>query len=206
MHVLPLSARSPGALQALARASCELLKGCTNVSLRDVCYTAAVRRGHHEYRLAITGRTRGEVIERLEVCAADPPEAGVARGRTPADRQRRVVFVFPGQGSQWLGMGRQLLQEEPVFRAAIEDCDRVLRRHVEWSLAEQLTASVESSRLNDIDIVQPVLFGMQVALAALWRSWGIEPAAVVGHSMGEVAAAYVAGALTLQDAASCSKG
>src|SRR5262249_28415636 len=107
---------------------------------------------------------------------------------------------FPGQGSQWVGMGRALLDQEPVFRAAIEGCDRAIREEAGWSLVEELRTDENRSRLEQIDVVQPALFAIEVALAALWRAWGMEPHAVVGHSMGEVAAAHVAGALTLEDA------
>ena len=201
-YVLPLSARSSEALQSAKRAFCDFLKSGdgAKASLRDICYTAAVRRSHHEYRLAVTGRARGELIERLEALP-DKPSAALSRRRATSLRRRQTAFVFPGQGSQWAGMGRQLLQQEPIFHAALADCDRALRQHVAWSLVEQLTAPDASSRLNEIDVAQPALFAVQVSLAALWRSWGIEPAVVVGQSVGEVAAAHVAGALTLQDAA-----
>ena len=111
-----------------------------------------------------------------------------------------MVFVFPGQGSQWLGMGRRLMAEEPVFRSALEQCDAALRRFVDWSLME-LLASDNAGWMERIDQVQPALFSIQVALARLWRAWGVVPDMVVGHSMGEVAAAHVAGALDLVDAA-----
>jgi phthiocerol/phenolphthiocerol synthesis type-I polyketide synthase C len=201
-YVLPLSARSRDALRDVAQRATDVLRrmGDANESVRDMCYTAAVRRSHLEHRLALTARTRREFIEQLERYLADDAQPSVASGRASGSR-RQVVFVFPGQGSQWVGMGRQLLPQEPVFREALEACDRELRAYVGRSLVEQLTLPEESSRLDEIDVVQPALFGVQVALAALWRSWGIEPSAVVGHSMGEVAAAHVAGALTLADAA-----
>ncbi|WP_281291709.1 type I polyketide synthase [Saccharothrix saharensis] len=109
----------------------------------------------------------------------------------------RSVFVFPGQGAQWVGMGRDLYASEPVFRAAVDACERALAPHVGWSLVEVLSGG----SLDRVDVVQPALFAMMVSLAALWRSYGVEPDAVVGHSQGEIAAAYVAGALSLEDAA-----
>ncbi|WP_437631049.1 type I polyketide synthase [Sorangium sp. So ce854] len=202
--VVPLSARSPGALTALARSYRDFLAGGARAgapSLRDVAYTAAVRRGHHEHRLAAVARSREELCELLDAAVGGAERAGLARGQAGAEQRPRVVFVFPGQGSQWLGMGRDLLASEPVFREAIEACDAAIRRETGWSLLDELGADEGRSRLGQIDVVQPALFAMEVALAALWRSWGVEPDAVVGHSMGEAAAAHVAGALGLDDAA-----
>ncbi|HWO63298.1 MAG TPA: type I polyketide synthase, partial [Umezawaea sp.] len=119
----------------------------------------------------------------------------VARGQAVADQ--RVVFVFPGQGSQWVGMAEGLLESSPVFAASMAECDEALSRFVDWSLLDV----VRGGDLSRVDVVQPVLFAVMVSLAAVWRSLGVEPAAVVGHSQGEIAAAYVAGALSLEDAA-----
>lgn len=116
----------------------------------------------------------------------------------PSRRACRPVFVFSGQGSQWTGMGRALLKCSTVFSLVMRACDVQVRRHLGWSLVEALTA--EESHLGDIEVSCPAIVSMEIALATLWRSWGIEPAAVVGHSIGEVAAAYVAGALSLEEA------
>ena len=198
--LLPLSARGPEALRALARSYRHELASAEGplsaASLRDIAATASLRRSHHDHRLAVVGRTRAEVAEELASFGGDAASAEPTPGARP-----RVVFVFPGQGSQWRGMGRQLLEAEPVFRATIEACERAMRPHVTWSLTAELAADETSSRLGEIDVVQPVLWAIELSLAALWRSWGIEPDAVLGHSMGEVAAAHVAGVLSLDDAA-----
>ncbi|MFI0777872.1 acyltransferase domain-containing protein [Streptomyces sp. NPDC021212] len=135
--------------------------------------------------------------------AAPPPRAPEPPARvraTPAPVRREVVFAFAGQGHQWLGMGRELLRAVPAFREAVERCDAAVRAETGWSVLDQLTDDAAGPRLSRSDVLQPTLFTMQVALAEVWRSWGVRPAAVVGQSMGEVAAAHVAGALTLQDA------
>ena len=201
-YLLPLSARSPEALQSLARAYQNFLATPESAaSLPDVCYTASVRLSHHDHRLAVTGNSPAQLIESLEAFLRGEARPGLSSGRKLSARRRKLVFVFPGQGSQWFGMGRRLLEQEAVFREVIERCDRAMRPYGDWSLLAELTATdAARSRLNEIDIIQPALFAIQVALAALWRSWGIEPQAVVGHSLGEVAAAYVAGALSLDDA------
>jgi acyl transferase domain-containing protein/acyl carrier protein len=201
-HLLPLSARSPEALRSLARAYLDMFATPAAAALlQDVCYTASVRSSHHDHRLAITGNSPAQLMESLEAFLRDEARPGLSSGRKYAACRRKLVFVFPGQGSQWLGMGRRLLEQEAVFREIIERCDRAMRPYGDWSLLAELRESdAARSRLSETDIVQPALFAIQIALAALWRSWGMEPQAVVGHSLGEVAAAYVAGALTLDDA------
>lgn len=201
-HLLPLSARSPEALQALARAYLNFLANTESAaSSRDICYTASVRLGHHDQRLAVTGDSPAQLMESLEAFLRGEARSGLSSGRKISVRRRKLVFVFPGQGSQWFGMGRRLLDEEAIFREVIERCDQAMRPYGDWSLLAELTATdAAHSRLNEIDVIQPAVFAIQVALAALWRSWGIEPQAVVGHSSGEIAAAYVAGALSLDDA------
>ena len=198
-YLLPLSAKSPQALSALALSYANHLSSSSHdAKIADVAYSASLRRMHHEHRLAVAGRTREEMASALEAAAADHATAGVVASRSG---RPRVVFVFPGQGSQWLGMGRQLLAEEPAFRASIEACDAAIQREASFSVLAELDADEATSRLAQIDVVQPLLFAVEVALAALWQSWGVVPDAVVGHSMGEVAAAHVAGILTLDDAA-----
>jgi myxalamid-type polyketide synthase MxaE and MxaD len=202
-HLLPLSAQTFDALKDLVRSYVKHLEEeeYTDQTLRDMCYTASVRRTHHDYRLSVVSRSRQDAQDKLEAFIRGETGLEVMNGRKIAHKQHKIAWIFPGQGSQWLGMGRDLLEQEPVFRATIEECDRVMRGYVDWSLLEQLQADEEHTCLHEIDVIQPVLFAIEIALAALWRSWGIEPDAVVGHSMGEVGAAYVAGALSLDDAA-----
>jgi acyl transferase domain-containing protein/acyl carrier protein len=206
-YLLPISARSETALRELAAAYVPLLRAADGSSLRDLCYTAAQRRSHHEHRLALAAHSGPELAQQLEAFLQGEAPATLALGQAPTASRPKPVFVFSGQGGQWLGMGRQLLAQEPVFRQTLEQCDellrsqdKLLRSQVDWSLIEELQATEADSQLARIDVVQPMLFAMQVALAELWRSWGVQPAAVVGHSMGELAAAHVAGILTLADA------
>lgn len=193
-YLLPLSARSPKALIAQVAAMKGYLTN-TSAALPDICYTASVRRTHHRHRLAMVGKTAAELITQL-----DQTLTGDHLPQSDPTRRRQVAFVFSGQGSQWIGMGQQLIAQAPIFRAAIEQCDRHLQQHVDWSLLTELAKPEATSRLHETEIAQPAIVAIQVALVDLWKAWGITPKAVVGHSVGEITAAYVAGVLTLAQA------
>ncbi|MRG94790.1 type I polyketide synthase [Polyangium spumosum] len=199
-YLLPLSAKSGAALATLAGAYAERLSSEDGDGLADIAYTASVRRMYHEHRLAVVRSSREELSEALSRYARGEEAAGVARGRVDAKGPPRVVYVFSGQGSQWAGMGAKLFAEEPVYRAKLEACDSILRRYVPWSLLEELGAPEDRSRLGETEIVQPAMVALQGSLVELLRSWGVEPSAVIGHSVGEIAAAHVAGALPLEEA------
>lgn len=205
--LLPISAKSPEALTDLVRRYEAWLSGEAPVSLRDIAYTASVRRHHHEHRWAVVGRDRAELGRALSDYARGDLGSLVA-GRASAGERPKVAFVFSGQGSQWVGMAAGLLRDEPVFRSAMQRCDALVQRFAGFSLLEALDTGEDTSRLADTFLAQPAIFAIQVALCEVWRAWGIEPDAVVGHSIGEVAAAFVAGALSLEDAARlvCARG
>ncbi|MEO5826653.1 MAG: SDR family NAD(P)-dependent oxidoreductase [Gemmatimonadales bacterium] len=203
-QLIPLSARSTEALHEVAQRFRDFVvarQADPLVRLRDICLSAGVRRNHLDHRLIILARSKSELVERLDafVRGAEHPDVQVSAGAVPDNC--KSAFVFSGQGSQWPGMGRELMQQEPVFKVMLEHCDAALLPYLGSSLFDLLGDDAKLARLEEIDLIQPTLFAIQVALAALWRSWGVEPDAVVGHSMGEVAAAHVAGALSLQDAA-----
>ncbi len=195
IFLLPLSAHTPHTLRALAEAYAAHLPG-SPARLSDIAYTTTLHRTHQDYRLAVVGRTRDELAERL---------AALARGiwqPVPAEQGQKpgLVFVFSGQGPQWWAMGRQLMAAELVFRESVERCDVLLREYTGWSLVAELARDETDTRLAETEVAQPAIFALQVALTDLWRSWGVEPGAVVGHSIGEVAAAYAAGVLSLEQA------
>jgi myxalamid-type polyketide synthase MxaE and MxaD len=197
--LLPLSARSPEALQALARSFVHFLAG-RPATFIDVIHSACLRREHHDHRLAVIARTAAEARGRLEAFVAGESSPDLLSGRKTPGRRSKLAWVFSGQGPQWWGMGRQLLQREPVFRAAVERIDGLLKPLAGWSLLEEFRVQESESRINRTEVAQPALFAVQVALAELWKSWGVVPHTVVGHSLGEVAAAHVAGVLSLEDA------
>ncbi|WP_341529635.1 type I polyketide synthase [Nostoc sp. UHCC 0302] len=201
-YLLPLSAHTPEAVKTLAQSYHNFLETQepNAVSLQNIAYTASIRRTHHEHRLALLADSPAELQEQLQNFLQGKLDTPQASERKNRHRRPKVVFVFSGQGPQWWAMGRELLEQEPVFRAAIAECDALIKFHTNWSLLTELTANAAESRLQETEIAQPAIFALQVGLARLWRSWGIEPKAVVGHSLGEVAAAHVAGALSLADA------
>lgn len=189
---LPLSARTPEGLRSLIDQWIERL-AADDASIGDLCVTASLRRNHYPVRAAVVGRTKAELIERLK---AFDGAAAVAAAAAP-----KIGLVFSGQGPQWWAMGRGLLDSEPAFRAALEACDAAIAKTAGWSVLEELQRPEAESRVAETKIAQPALFALQTSLAALWASWGVKPAAVIGHSVGEIAALHVSGALSLDEAA-----
>ncbi|TVS85676.1 type I polyketide synthase [Mycobacterium helveticum] len=194
-----LSARSAEALTNQAARLLAHLSADADLTAVDVGWSLVSTRSLFEHRAVLAGSDRGRLMNGLAGLAAGAPGAGVVVGR--ARPVGRTVFVFPGQGSQWVGMGAQLLDSSRVFAEHITRCDKALGEHVQWSLTDVLRGAPGAPGLDRVDVVQPALWAVMVSLAELWRSVGVTPEAVIGHSQGEIAAAYVAGALSLQDAA-----
>lgn len=198
LRVFPLSAGTPKALRSVAGRLAQWLRGeGSQVPLDDVAHTLAVRRSPARERGAVVAVGRSALVARLEELAAGTAAlAGVATGRAVADAGQGVVWVFSGHGSQWAGMCRQLLDRDPEFTRVIDELEPLVAEESGFSLRETLCCP---EVVSGFDRVQPVIFAVQLGLAAMWRSHGVEPAAVIGHSMGEVAAAVAAGALSVQD-------
>ncbi|MFF8900938.1 type I polyketide synthase [Streptomyces lydicus] len=185
-----LSARTPEALREQART---LAAG----PLDPVCAASALTaRTSLDERAVVIARDRQEADRALDALARAEQAPGVVTGR--AGEPGRTVLVFPGQGGQWRGMASALAAESPVFAARLAECERALAPYIDWSLADVLAGA---PLLDRIDVVQPALWAVMVSLAELWRSAGVVPDAVIGHSQGEIAAAVVAGALSLDDGA-----
>ncbi|WP_346168420.1 type I polyketide synthase, partial [Streptomyces javensis] len=165
----------------------------------DVAWSLVTTRTVLDHRAVVVGRDRGELLAGLDAVADKSALPGVVVGESAPPG--RSVFVFPGQGAQWVGMAVGLLESSPVFAEAIGECESALSAYVDWSLTDVLRGVEGAPGFDRVDVVQPVLFAVMVSLARLWRSVGVEPDAVMGHSQGEIAAACVAGALSLQDAA-----
>ncbi|MFF9896666.1 SDR family NAD(P)-dependent oxidoreductase [Streptomyces longispororuber] len=197
-RVFPLSAGTPVALRAAAGRLARWLRGeGARVPLGDVAHTLAVRRSPSRERAAVVASERGELVARLEELAAGAaPTAGTATGRALPSAGRGVVWVFSGHGSQWAGMCRQLLDRDPEFTRVVDALEPLVAEESGFSLRRTLR---HPEVVTGFDRVQPVIFAVQLGLAAMWRSHGVAPAAVIGHSMGEVAAAVAAGALDVRD-------
>lgn len=172
------------------------------VALADLCHAAASRRNQRGLRGAIIAKGRDELLARLEALASgeEGQVEGVITGQ-PDEVPPNPVFVYAGQGTQWWAMGRELRGTEPVFDEVIDECDRLFKGWGGWSLSEELARDEAGSRMDNTAFAQPAIFAIQAALTRLWASWGVKPAACVGHSVGEVAAAWAAGVLSFDDAA-----
>ncbi|RNL83724.1 alpha/beta fold hydrolase [Sinomicrobium pectinilyticum] len=197
-YCLPVSAKSTAALKDYTRAYAAILKNAPDTVVRDICVASAMLKPAFDHRVLFTTEHRDELLEALENFAQGTEEIIPLNLSSSINK---LVMVFPGQGGQWIGMGKELLKKEPVFKEVIEACARAFRSYTDWNLVEVLQATPEINRLQEIDVIQPALCAIQIALARLWMSWGIYPDGVVGHSMGEVAAAHIAGILSLDDAA-----
>ncbi|MGV4987466.1 SDR family NAD(P)-dependent oxidoreductase [Streptomyces sp. NRAIS4] len=198
--LVPLSARSEAALREQADRLRAHMIARPELDHLDIGYAQATTRAHLERRAAIVATDRGALLTGLSDLSSAEPTAHVVEGQVVGSGVK-PVFVFPGQGAQWEGMAVELLEPSPVFAAEIAACGEALAEFVDWNLVDVLRGAEGAPSLERVDVVQPALFAVMVSLAALWRSYGVEPSAVVGHSQGEIAAAYVAGGLSLRDAA-----
>ncbi|MGV9853737.1 SDR family NAD(P)-dependent oxidoreductase, partial [Streptomyces sp. NPDC003442] len=192
-----VSGRSEAALRAQAGRLASYVGERAELSAGDVGFSLAATRSAFEHRAVVLGSDRAALAEGLSAVAEGGGAPGSVRG-VVAGGDGRAVLVFPGQGSQWVGMAAGLLESSPVFAERLGECAVALAPFVDWSLGDVLG---DAAALERVDVVQPVLWAVMVSLAELWRSYGVEPAAVIGHSQGEIAAACVAGALSLEDAA-----
>ncbi|WP_391858294.1 type I polyketide synthase [Streptomyces silvisoli] len=196
--VWPLSGKGEAALRGQAQRLLAVLDAGVDGRPVDVGWSLATGRAALDHRAVVRGADLAELRSGVEALAAGGMAAGLTCGVSVGGK---AAFVFPGQGSQWVGMAVGLLDASPVFAARIDECAAALEPFTDWSLVDVLRGNEGAPSLDRVDVVQPVLFAVMVSLAELWRSVGVVPAAVVGHSQGEIAAACVAGILSLGDAA-----
>ncbi|HEX6524143.1 MAG TPA: type I polyketide synthase, partial [Streptosporangiaceae bacterium] len=194
-----VSAKSEQALREQAGRLRDLITADDRTDLINVGSSLAATRSRFSHRAVIVGESRDEFLRGLEALVHAGSAPGLVRG--VASGTGKTVFVFPGQGSQWRGMALELLDSSPLFREQVMACADAMEPFTDWSLMRVLREDDSAPAADRVDVIQPALFAMMVSLAGLWRSLGLEPDAVVGHSQGEIAAAYIAGALSLDDAA-----
>jgi microcystin synthetase protein McyG len=203
LQLLPLSARSEGALSELTRKYLKLFVARPDLDFADVCHTAGIGRSHFEYRLAVVAADLGEAQERLGQFERGETHTRVRTRRAISSASPGVVFMFTGQGSQYTGMGQELFETQPIYRRELEKCAEILKPILDKPLLELLFDEKQEDHsrqlLDQTQYTQPALFALEYALAAMWRSWGVEPCAVLGHSVGEYVAACVAGVFSLED-------
>ncbi|HXS47114.1 MAG TPA: SDR family NAD(P)-dependent oxidoreductase [Solirubrobacterales bacterium] len=197
--MLPLSAKGEEALRESASRLATHLQDNPELELGDVAHSLATTRSAFEYRAVAVGEDREQLVSSLRSFAHGEEAPAIATGVAPAEQ--RVAFLYPGQGSQWQGMALDLLDSSPVFAARMQACEEALSPHLDFSVVDVLRGAKDAPSIDRIEVVQPALFAVMASLTDLWRACGVMPAAVAGHSQGEIAAAYAAGGLTLADAA-----
>jgi acyl transferase domain-containing protein len=198
--LLPISAATKTALTTMCVRLADVLDS-GEVSLSDVAWTLAHHRTHLDHRIVVPACTTAEASERLRAAAAGTAQADIVSGRRVDSP--RIVFVFTGQGSQWWGMARDLLKGDKTFSRVVRECDEAFSARSGWSLLKEMTVPQSRSRIDRTVVAQPALFALQAGLAACLAEWGIKPDAVIGHSIGEIGAAFVAGAFSLDQAIEC---
>ncbi|WP_424102086.1 beta-ketoacyl synthase N-terminal-like domain-containing protein [Moorena producens] len=200
-HLLTLSAKSREALTELATRYHKHLETHQELALGNICFSANTGRTHFNHRLSVVAKSVAELSEKLAAFSDSQQVAGVYLGKLPTTTaQPKIAFLFTGQGSQYVNMGRELYCTEPVFRKTLEQCDAILSAYQQKPLLSVLYPEPgETSPIDETAYTQPALFAIEYALAQLWKSWGIEPDVVMGHSVGEYVAACVAGVFSLED-------
>lgn len=199
-QLLLLSAKTPTALSTMSKHLAEYLHSRQEVSFADVAFTLQRGRQRFRHRLAVCAASAGEAVERLNDTHSKSTFIAQAPGQSPS-----LVFLFPGQGAQYVNMGRDLYENEPVFRNSVDRCADSLRGHLQFDIRSVLypreSAKAEADqRINETRVTQPAIFTVEYALASLWTAWGIGPSLLIGHSVGEYVAAVLAGVFSLEDA------
>lgn len=199
-HVFAISAKTQDQLKGLAALHRDRIDDPTSYPLADACHTVAVGRSALRHRLAVTAANADDLKKSLTAFVAEKPAKGVKTGATRGDRRRKIAFLFPGQGTQSPGMGRQLFQTHPVFRQSLQQCDEILAELMPQRLLHVLYDDDSDNPLvHQPQYAQPALFAIEFATSRLWRSFGIEPTVMMGHSIGDYVAACEAGVFSLAD-------
>jgi len=197
--LLPISARSETALKSSSENYLKLISEKKEDELQDLCYSAACHRTHFEHRLLVLGKTKSEIIGKLKTFIEGKSADGIISEHVQGEIKRKI-FVYSGMGPQYRGMGKSLFENFPVCRSVIRKCDKLFRNISGKSLLKEMMACEEESGIMDAELAQAANFTLQTALSKQYFSWGIKPDSVIGYSVGEITAAYISGALSLDDA------
>ncbi|MEM6753811.1 MAG: type I polyketide synthase, partial [Cyanobacteria bacterium P01_C01_bin.38] len=199
-HILTLSAKCEPALLELAQRYQELLANNSSLAIADICFSANTGRSHFQHRLAVIGSDKQELAEKLDKISARGEAAGLFYRKLSNNKTPKIAFLFTGQGSQYINMGRQLYETQPVFRETLNQCCEIIETYLDKPLLKILYGDEASENvLAQTAYTQVALFAIEYALYKLWQSWGIKPSVVMGHSVGEYVAATVAGVLSLEE-------
>ncbi|WP_341529475.1 beta-ketoacyl synthase N-terminal-like domain-containing protein [Nostoc sp. UHCC 0302] len=199
-HLLTLSAKNETALRELAQKYEKFLSKNSQASLADICFTANTSRTRFDYRLSVVAASNLHLREQLNAFVANEKIASLVSGKITGRKRQKIAFLFTGQGSQYIGMGRQFYEQAPVFRQTLQKCDEILRPYLEESIINILYPSDrQTSLIDQTAYTQPALFALEYSLYQLWQSWGVKPNALIGHSVGEYVAACIAGVFSLED-------
>ncbi|OJJ26222.1 hypothetical protein BI308_07420 [Roseofilum reptotaenium AO1-A] len=197
-QILSLSAQTEPALRDLATKYQTHLELKPEESLQSICFSANTGRTHFAEKLAIVADSNSDLQEKIADFLQNHERTGVVRGKAES-QEKEIAFLFTGQGSQYVDMGRQLYETQPLFRESLDQCNEILKEYLEIPLLEVIYSQSSASLLDQTAYTQPALFSLEYALAKLWESWGIKPNAVMGHSVGEYVAATVAGVFSLEE-------
>jgi acyl transferase domain-containing protein/NAD(P)-dependent dehydrogenase (short-subunit alcohol dehydrogenase family)/acyl carrier protein len=202
LYLMPISAKNRKALKETCKNLGNFLDSASGKTARieDINYSLSYRRTPHSERVMLVVTDKQDFSKQLALLANDNLPEAASQNSIDLEASRKLVFVFTGMGPQWWGMGRELYDTQPIFKKKVDECDEIFRRISGWSIRDELLAAETDSKMSQTRIAQPANFVIQVGLMELYKSWGITPAAVVGHSVGEVASGYAAGALSLEDA------
>ncbi|AFY58526.1 polyketide synthase family protein [Rivularia sp. PCC 7116] len=201
LNLLALSAKSEKALLRLIQRYQEFLDDNLHALIADICFTANTGRSHFDYRIAAVAESTIELRKQLDSFISNQDNPGLIKRDLNIKERPKIAFLFTGQGSQYINMGRELYETQPVFRQALDSCDEILRPYLQQSLLEILYPApvIDAAKIDETAYTQPAIFAIEYALYQLWKSWGIEPDVVMGHSVGEYVAACVAGVFSLSD-------
>ena len=182
LNLLALSAKSEKALLRLARRYQEFLNNHPNALIADICFTANTGRSHFDYRIAVVAESTIELRKQLDSFISDRDNPGLIKRDLNIKESPKIAFLFTGQGSQYINMGRELYETQPVFRQALDSCDEILRGYLQQSLLEILypASNIDHAKIDETAYTQPAIFAVEYALYQLWKSWGVEPDVVIG--------------------------